>query len=102
MPGSPALPGTVPPSLQKKNPEELPFFGWGVTSQMPARVLSSVARHWRDTGLGVARLAAVRLCAQNPCGTVLVWHSLVFVLFCFDRFWLHFYLEEIADFDFRL
>jgi hypothetical protein len=38
-------------------------FGWGVTSQMPACVLSSVARHW--TALGVARPAAVQLCAQE-------------------------------------
>ena len=66
-----------------QSPRKTPF-GWGVTLQMPARVLSSVARHWRDMsstafGGGSAGCCATSR-AKDPCVTVLVWRSLVFVI----------------------
>lgn len=76
-------PGTVPPSILFRTPGKTSF-GWGVTLQMPARVLSSVARHWRDMsstafGGGSAGCCATSR-AKDPCVAVLVWRSLVFVI----------------------
>jgi hypothetical protein len=45
-PGSPALRHRAPFHPLRAQGKLAP--GWGVTSQLPARVLSSVARHWRD------------------------------------------------------
>jgi len=75
-PGSPA-PRHRTSIRPLQNPSKTPF-EWGVTSQMPARVLSSVARHWRDTSKRLRCCATLR--AKNPCGTVFVWR---FTVFCF-------------------
>jgi hypothetical protein len=46
-----------------QNPSKTPF-EWGVTLQMLARVLSSVARHWRDTSKRLSCCATLR--AKKP------------------------------------
>jgi len=69
-----------------------------VTSQMPARILSSVALHRRHIGV---LPAVVRLCAHaNPCGTFSCGAScFVFVIFACCFVTTHFLKTTITNFD---